>query len=119
MPAHPVTLVLVDDDEDFRSAARQLFTFRGYSVLCEAGCIASALTHVRRRVPDVVVVDIHLGDESGFDLARELTGEHPGLAVVLMSADKHAGEAEHVRASGARGFLHKSEIISQDLAELL
>ena len=119
MPADPVTLVLVDDDVDFRSAARELFTFRGYSVLCEAGCVASALTLVRRRVPDVVVVDIHLGHESGFDLARELTGEHPDLAVVLMSADEQAGEAGHVRACGARGFLPKSEITSQDLAELL
>ena len=119
MLAPPVTLALVDDDVDFRRAARELFTIRGYSVLCEAGCIASALSVVRDYLPDVVVVDVHLGRESGFDLARELIREHPGLAVVLMSADDHAGEAEHARASGARGFLPKSTITSTDLGALL
>ena len=111
--------MLVDDDDDFRSVARRLFTMRGYAVLCEAGSVATALTVVRRCVPDMVVVDIHLGLESGFDLARALTREHPGLAVVLTSADKYAGEAEHVRASGARGFLPKSKITTTDLGELL
>jgi DNA-binding NarL/FixJ family response regulator len=119
MPAQPVTLVVVDDDANFRRAARELFTMRGYSVLCEAGCTASALSAVRRLLPDVVVVDIHLGEESGFDLARELTREHPGLAVVLMSAASPNGGAEHVRASGARGFLPKSRITVTDLSEIL
>ena len=111
--------MLVDDDVDFHRAARELFTIRGYSVLCEAGCTATALSVVRHHAPDVVVVDVHLGRESGFDLARELTREHPGLAVVLMSADKDAGGAEHVRASGARGFLPKLQITKLDLRELL
>ena len=119
MLAPPVTLALVDDDVDFRRAARELFTIRGYSVLCEAGCIASALSVVRDYLPDVVVVDVHLGHESGFDLARELTGEHPGLAVMLMSADEDAVREEHVRASGARGFLPKCRITRMDLGELL
>ena len=111
--------MLVDDDRDFRSAARQLYTLRGYTVLCEAGCSQTALSLVRRRLPDVVLVDVHLGKESGFDLSRELTREHPGLAVVLMSADKEAGPAEHVRASGARGFLPKTCITRTDLSEIL
>ena len=92
---------------------------RGHSVLCEAGCAATARSFVRRCRPDVVIVDVHLGEESGFELTRVLTGEHPGLAVVLMSADKDVGTAEHVRASGARGFLPKSLLISTDLRELL
>lgn len=119
MPARPLTLVLVDDDVDFRHAARELFTIRGHSVLREAGCIASALSAVRHRLPDVVLVDVHLGPESGFDLARALTREHPGLAVVLMSADKDAAGAEYVRASGARGFLPKLQIVKMDLSEIL
>ena len=119
MSAQPTTLVLVDDDVDFRRAARELFTIRGYSVLCEAGSIATALSAVRDHLPDVVVVDVHLGRESGFDLSRELIREHPGLAVVLMSADKDAGREQHVHASGARGFLPKCRITRVDLGELL
>ena len=119
MPARPLTLLIFDDDVDFRRAARQLFTLRGHTVLGEAGSAACALSAVRRCLPDVVVVDVHLGHESGFELTGALTREHPGLAVVLMSADKEAGAAGYVRASGARGFLPKSKIVSTDLGELL
>lgn len=119
VPAKALTLVLVDDDRNFRTAARRLFTLRGHTVLSEAGCTATALTAVRRCLPDVVLVDVHLGEESGFDLARRLTREHPGLAVVLMSADGGAGATDHARASGARGFLPKSRLTATDLGELV
>ena len=119
MPPRPLTLLIVDDDLDFRRAARRLLTLRGHTVLGEAGCAASALSAVRRCLPDVVMVDVHLGHECGFELTGELIREHPGLAVVLMSADEEAGSAGYVRASGARGFLAKSKLISTDLGELL
>ena len=111
--------MLVDDDFDFRRAARQLFTSRGHTVLGEAGCAACALSAVRRCRPDAVVVDVHLGNDCGYELTRELTREHPGLAVVLVSAGDGTGMEEHVRASGARGFLRKSQLIKTDLTEIL
>lgn len=119
MPSRPLTLVIVDDDHDFRSVARQLFTLRGHTVLGEAGSAACALSAVRRCLPDVVMVDVHLGHECGFELTGSLTREHPGLAVVLMSADEEAGAARYVHASGARGFVPKAKITSTDLSEIL
>ena len=113
------TLVLVDDDPIFRGAARELFTRRGYAVLGEAACAAAAHSVVERCAPDLVMVDVCLGGESGFDLASALTRAHPGLAVVLMSANKDVGDPDRVSASGARGFIAKSQLSTADLNTFL
>jgi DNA-binding NarL/FixJ family response regulator len=119
VPAKPVTVVLVDDDDDFRGVAWELFTGRGYVVLGEAACAAAAQPLVERVAPDLVVVDICLGGESGFDLASALTRAHPGLAVVLISANRELGDPDRVSASGARGFVAKSGLSKADLSTFL
>jgi DNA-binding NarL/FixJ family response regulator len=119
VPAQAITLVLVDDSSEFRRVARELFMRRGHVVLGEAACAATAHSLVDRYAPDLVVVDLCLGDESGFDLARALTRAHPGLAVVLMSSNRNLGAADRVSASGARGFIAKSELSATDLSAFL
>jgi len=118
VPTDPVTVVLVDDDPGFLHAARELFAARGFSVLGEAKCSAGACSVVRRCAPDLVVVDVRLGEDHGFDLARTLTRAHPGLAVVLMSANPDFGVPDQVRACGARAFVAKSKLATEDLSVL-
>jgi DNA-binding NarL/FixJ family response regulator len=111
-------VVIVDDDPSFRRAACDLFEACGYAVFGEADCGADAHAIVGRCVPDLVVVDVRLGAECGFDVARALTRSHPSLAVLLISADDDVGEPERVAESGARGFLSKSQLATADLGAL-
>ena len=111
--------MLVDDDAGFRDAARELFTRRGYAVLGEAACAAAARAMVERCAPDLGVVDVRLGDDSGFELASALRRANPGLAVVLTSADQDLGDPDRVSASGARGFIAKSQLATADLSAFL
>ena len=111
----PRTVVIVDDHGAFRRTARDLLRMRGYAVVGEAACAATAYDIVERVAPDAVLLDVNLGGENGFDVARALTRRHPGLAVLLMSADPYHAESGRVRASGARGFLSKSQFVDADL----
>lgn len=112
----PSTRVLIVDDQPvFRWVARDFLEARGYVVVAEADGVATAMEALRRCVPDAVLLDVCLGEESGFDVARALTGVAPDLAVLLVSADDRYMCRESVRDCGARGFVLKSRLVKVDL----
>ena len=64
--------LLVDDNETFAETARRVLEPDGVTVAGTASNIAEALLRASELQPDVVLIDIMLGDENGFDLARRL-----------------------------------------------
>ena len=71
--------------------------------------------------PDVILVDIGLGDESGFDLARLLAqdGQGGGAEVILISTGAEADYTELIAESPAAGFLAKSELSARGISRIL
>jgi two-component system, NarL family, nitrate/nitrite response regulator NarL len=108
-------IVIVDDHPVFRRVARELLEERGFTVLGEADCAAAAQSLVEDCAPELAVVDVLLGDESGFDVARVLTRAHPSLGVLLVSSNPDLDDPVRVAQSGARGFLPKGRLASADL----
>jgi DNA-binding NarL/FixJ family response regulator len=108
----PVRVVIVDDHPSFRRAARQLFGALGFAVLGEADCGAAAHALVRHCAPDLVVLDVLLGDECGFDVARALMDAHPWLTVVLTSVNADLADPDRIAGSGATAFLAKADLAS-------
>ena len=84
----PLRCLLVDDNEAFLEAASVLLEREGLTVVGMASSIAEALRQARALRPDLILVDIGLGDESGFDLARLLAqaGRADGADVILISS---------------------------------
>jgi DNA-binding NarL/FixJ family response regulator len=113
-----VRFLIVDDQPAFREAARELLELRGHSVVAEAGNGTEALAAAAEFNPDAVLLDVRLGDESGFDIARALTNAWPELPVLLVSVDTGTSP-EAARACGARGFVSKHQLHTVDLAALL
>jgi DNA-binding NarL/FixJ family response regulator len=113
----PVRVVIVDDHPAFRQVARDLFEHRGHVVVGEAECAAQALHVIADSCPDVVVLDVRLGDESGIDVACTLRGVHPDVAVILVSAAE-AGAVDIVRC-GVHGFVPKWRLSTVDLRSFL
>ena len=68
----PLRCLLVDDNDAFLETASLLLEREGLTVVGVASSIAEALRQVHALRPDLILVDIGLGDESGFDLARLL-----------------------------------------------
>ena len=106
--------VVVDDDPQLRELAREVLERRGYRVVGEAGTGAAARSAAERLVPDAVLLDVRLPDESGFEVCAALTETRRGPAVLLTSATDFAG-CGVVAGCGARGFALKSLLADIDL----
>ncbi|MCW2908641.1 MAG: response regulator [Actinomycetia bacterium] len=105
-------VLIVDDSRLFLEAARGLLEREGLRVVGVAATSAEALRQAEELRPEVVLVDIVLGGESGFELARRLAGDHRdgGPAVILISTLSEADFAGPIAESPAAGFLPKGEL---------
>jgi|SRR5215211_6918152 len=112
----PARVVIVDDHSSFRDAARHCLTARGYDVVAEASCAATAMRALERYYPDVMLLDLHLGDDDGFAVCDAVTRVRPDLAVVLTSAEDYEHCGAQIESCGARGFIRKAHLASVDLA---
>ena len=113
--------LLVDDSDAFLEAASDLLRGEGVTVVGVASNTADALRQARALRPDVVLVDIGLGDESGFDLARLLAvdGQAGGAEVIMVSARAEMDYSELIAASSAAGFLAKSDLSAREIERIL
>src|SRR5271156_5518496 len=105
-------VLIVDDNIHFVEAARSLLDSEGITIVGIAATSADGLRLAAELQPDLLLVDIDLGEESGFDLARRLVAE--GLAtaqqVIMTSAYPEEDVAELIEASPAIAFIPKSEL---------
>jgi DNA-binding NarL/FixJ family response regulator len=113
--AEPVALrcVIVDDHREFLEAASDLLRRERLDIVGVASTAAEAVQLTGELQPDVVLVDIYLGRENGFALARRLAssgadGSRPAVIVISTYAEKDL--AEVIAASAAAGFVSKSEL---------
>jgi DNA-binding NarL/FixJ family response regulator len=113
-----IRCLIVDDNQSFLEAARVFLEQEGLTVAGVASSGAEAVRQVETLEPDVVLVDISLGEESGFDLTHRLAEERE-TAIVLISTRAEEEVAELVAASPAVGFLPKSELSASALRRLV
>jgi two-component system nitrate/nitrite response regulator NarL len=120
LPIVPIRCVFVDDNPTFLEAGRAALEREGISVAAVATTSAEALRQVEAVHPDVVLVDIFLGEESGLDLARQLTDDSriDGSAVILISTHTEDDVARLVAEIPA-GFLSKAELTGEAIRRIL
>ncbi len=108
----PIRCLIVDDNHSFLEAARVLLEREGLTVAGVATTSDEALRKAKTLRPDVVLVDISLGEESGLDLARRLADDDPGdeTVVVLISTRAEADIVDLIAESPAAGFLTKADL---------
>jgi two-component system response regulator HydG len=79
-------ILLIDDDRTFRTLASLWLRHGGHRVV-EASNSDEALEAVRNRVPDVILLDLHLEGQSGLDVLAPLRRQAPNVPVVMLTAD--------------------------------
>ncbi|HWE71080.1 MAG TPA: response regulator [Acidimicrobiales bacterium] len=113
--------LLVDDNPEFLVIARCLLVREGIAVVGVASSSVEALRQSQEHDPDVILVDVDLGEESGFDLAERLGAATGGSRrpVILISAYPEQDLEDLLEASSAIGFVSKPELSAEAIIELL
>ncbi len=118
-PGHGLSCLLVDDSEEFLASATRLLTAQGVGVAGRASSGHDALRLARELAPDVVLVDVELGDEDGIELARRLTSGSSPATVILISLRDREELADAMAGSGAAGFVRKDALDAKIIADLI
>ncbi|WP_415975002.1 response regulator [Rhodococcus sp. 077-4] len=113
--------LIVDDSDAFCIAARRLLEAAGIAVVGSAISLVDALEAVASTQPDLVLVDIDLGTDSGFDVVEAIDAMAltPAPAVILVSTHDEEDFADLVESSSALGFLPKFELSATAIDTLL
>ena len=112
-------VLIVDDHPVFRAQARALLMAAGYEVVGEATDGESGVRVARDLAPDVVLLDIHLPDITGFEVARRVGGGSGRPAIVLISSRDASDYGRQIERSGAQGFIAKAELSARTLSAVL
>jgi len=106
--ATQIKIVIADDHPIFRQGLRQVIEHSPrLKVVAEAGDGAAAFAAIAETRPDVVILDIDMPGEDGFEVARTIRGQHLPIRVIFLTMHKdelHFSEAMDI---GANGYLIK------------
>jgi DNA-binding NarL/FixJ family response regulator len=113
-------LLIVDDSPEFLEVAQAVLENDGMTVVGVATTSQEALERMRDLRPDVALVDIDLGDESGFDVARRLAaGADPAPSLIIISSHDGDDFKDLVEGSPALGFVSKAGLSGDAIRAVL
>src|SRR4051794_8442563 len=102
-----VRVFLVDDHHLFRSGVRA--ELGGHAdVIGEASEVDAAIEMIGERLPDVVLVDVHMPDGGGEAVIRAVLADHPGVRFLALSVSDAPEDVITVIRAGARGYVTKT-----------
>jgi DNA-binding NarL/FixJ family response regulator len=114
-----ISILLVDDHALMREGLRQLLDCEDdLRVVGEAVNGLEAMQQVRRLRPDVVLMDISMPVVDGLAVTRQITGEYPSVAVIMLTMFRQQQQVLQAMRNGARGYLLKSAS-SQEVAQAI
>jgi DNA-binding NarL/FixJ family response regulator len=113
--------LIVDDSSHFLESARALLEQEGFTVVGGASTSAEALERVKDTQPDVALVDVDLGTESGFDVARRIHDETSlsPSRVILISTYAEEDLADLLADAPVAAFLPKTRLSARAIREIL
>ena len=100
------TLLIVDDDEAFRTRLARAMTHRGFAVTAADG-VRSGIAAARSAPPAFAVLDLRLGDGSGLDLVPALREARPDMRIVMLTGYGNIATAVAATKAGAVDYLAK------------
>jgi CheY-like chemotaxis protein len=112
-----VKVLLADDDFTMVALLKTLLAMEGYQVATLLDKTGNIMDNIRHEKPDVLLIDIFLGDSNGLNVVRQIreTPDMKDLRIVMVSG---LDKAEECLAAGANAFLLKP-YMPEDLLDLL
>lgn len=104
-------IILVDDHPIVREGlAALLASVSGYEIVAQIGAASDVLESIERMRPDLVIMDVMLGDTIAIPLIKDLARIAPETAILCISMYGDAAYAEQAALAGAMGYLTKSNM---------
>jgi DNA-binding NarL/FixJ family response regulator len=113
------SVLIVDDDPQFRMLARLMLERGGFHVVGEAGTGAEALRAVEALRPQLVLLDVQLPDGDGFAISDVLTASANAPGVVLCSSRDPTAYPRTSDDCGAAGYVIKSDLSAAAVDQLI
>ena len=106
----PVRVLIVDDQEPFRMAARLVVEATdGFEVVGEAETGEDSVTMARELAPDLVLMDVNLPGINGLDATRQILAEQADSVIVLLLSTYEEEEyAPRAAECGAAAYIPKA-----------
>jgi CheY-like chemotaxis protein len=111
--------LIVDDNKHYLSSASRLLESQGLVVVGAASSGDEAVRLTAQWEPDVVLVDVQLGEEDGFELTRRLSRAGGPTRVILISTHPEDELEDLIAESPAVGFIPKTALSAAAITELL
>lgn len=113
--------VIVDDNADYLAAATALLQQGGIEVIGTAQSVSDGMQTVESLQPDVALVDVHLGEESGFDLVDQLhtRADTAGVTAILTSTLTELPVADLATTGTPPRFLPKLDLSGDAIRALI
>ena len=103
-------ILVVDDHPLFQEALRELINREpGWEVCGKATDAAEAMRLVAETRPDLLIVDISLGETNGIDLIKQISSQNPDLPILVVSMHDESLYSERAIRAGAMGYVTKHE----------
>ena len=110
-PNERVSVMIVDDQPPFRAAARAVVDrVAGFELVAEVASGEEAVAATAELAPQLVLMDINMGQLDGIEATRIIVGSHPGTKVILVSTYALADLPPGARTSGAVAYVNKDEL---------
>jgi len=98
-------ILIVDDEINVRRLYSEELQREGYEIV-SAGTVAEALESVEKDSPDLMVLDMKLGDESGIDALLQIVEHRKDLPVIINSA--YSDFKDNFKTWAAEAYIVKS-----------
>jgi two-component system, NarL family, invasion response regulator UvrY len=114
-----VQVLVVDDQPPFRAAAKAVLSrIAEFDLVGEAASGEEAVAMSDSLHPDLVLMDINMGEMNGIEATRLVTASHPDTMVILVSTYAVEDLPADARSSGAAAYLNKDELSPRLLRRL-
>nr|MBF0222040.1 response regulator [Desulfobulbaceae bacterium] len=98
------TILVIDDDSDYREMLREMLESAGYKVLeAEDGVIG--LRHYRENLPNLIITDLVMPNKEGIGLIMEMRSEFPKAKIIAISGGGRADPYTYLQAAKELGAM--------------
>ncbi|HSI82636.1 MAG TPA: response regulator [Candidatus Methylacidiphilales bacterium] len=108
----PHQILIIDDQHDILRILEREFLKNKLATILTASNIAQAVSIVEQRGIDLLITDVRIGTENGFDLVKQVRERSPGTGLMMMTAYRSPGLRQMADQLGVAFFIEKPFAVS-------